>query len=66
MGAVQFLSQTKTPPPDSAKGTAATFGISYDFRNDRSVTLKVSPGRRVDRYDAQATGTVEFIADWKY
>jgi hypothetical protein len=66
MGAVQFLSQTKTPPPDSAKGTAATFGISYDFRNDRSVTLKVSPGRRVDRYDAQTTGTVEFIADWKY
>jgi hypothetical protein len=65
-GAVQFLSRSNSAPPDSASGTAFTLAAAYDLRNDRSLTLKVSPSRRVDRYTSQSGGTVEFIADWVF
>lgn len=65
-GAVQFLSRNVDAAPDSAKGTAFTLAAAYDLADARSIILKISPGRRVDRYPPNASGSVELIADWAF
>jgi hypothetical protein len=64
--AVQFLSQSSVPPPNSAKGTALTLAAAYDFSRDRSLMLKISPSRRVDRYNVPSRSTVELVTDWVF
>lgn len=66
MAAVQFLSQRTPAPPVSADDTAFTLAAAYDFQQDRSLIVKLSPNRRVDRYNVPARSTVEVILDWVF
>ncbi len=64
--AAQVLRPKGPITPTTAKGTAFTLAAAYDLRNDRSLTLKLSPGSRVDRYTVERKSSLELIADWNF